>query len=150
MDFGVFGEDLLLESRMLRSCLNPTNSCTCCANGLSLVTAQRITPTRITAGIQRSMRRLRRGRGIVAGASTSTTTAFFGGELTGLPHFRQNSASSGSVAPHLLHPNRTLVGGGVVLSVGIRTGPRRHREARAIGDMSANSSTGLCGLRATP
>jgi len=76
------------------------------------------------------MRRLRRGRGIFAGASTSTTTAFFGGELTGLPHFRQNSASSGSVAPHLLHPNRTLVGGGVVLSIGIFTGPQRLKKRR--------------------
>ena len=45
------------------------------------------------------------------GGSASTTAGDFGGRLTGLPHFRQNCASSGRLAPHLLHPSRTLAAG---------------------------------------
>jgi hypothetical protein len=69
--------------------------------------------------IQRRIRRLRGGNGRLAGGKTSTTVALLAGELTGLPHLRQKSALSGKVAPHLLHPNRTLVEGGVVLFVDI-------------------------------
>src|SRR5450631_1089552 len=119
---------------MGRSCFQPTNSCTCCAPVLSLVTAHRMTPTRIASSNQRSTRRLRRGGVTSAGAGTSTTAGVFGGELTGLPHFRQNCASSGRLAPHLLHPNRTLVEDDVVLFVGILTGSRRFQiEVRTLG-----------------
>ena len=58
------------------------------------------------------------------GSNLSTTTGVLGGTLTGFPHFRQNSASSGSVAPHLAHPSRTLASGGVVLLDDILTALR--------------------------
>jgi hypothetical protein len=69
---------------------------------------------------------LGRGGGICGGGNISTAGPVLGGELTGLPHFRQNWASSGRLAPHLLHPKSTLAGGGVVLSVGILTGSPRY------------------------
>jgi hypothetical protein len=36
-------------------------------------------------------------------AAVTVLAAACGGELTGFPHFRQNCASSGNPAPHLLH-----------------------------------------------
>src|SRR6516165_3335847 len=66
-------------------------------------------------------------RFLIGGAATltgggSTLTGTLGERATALPHFRQNWASSGRVAPHLLQPTRTLVADDVVLSVGILTG----------------------------
>src|SRR6266581_2573881 len=127
---------------MVRSCFIPTKSCTNCAPGLSLVTAHNISPSKREGRIQRSRRRLRRDCGSFVGGSTCTTTGSFAGKLTGFPHFRQNSASSGRVAPHLLHPNRTLVVGGV-LFVGITTGsPHLKRSANSGEEMPADISTG--------
>src|ERR1700689_4536003 len=112
----------------MRSCLKPTNSCACCANGLSLIATHKIPATKIASRIQSTVRRLR-GGAISRAGGTSTAAAPFGGELTGLPHFRQNCASSGRLAPHLLHPNRTLAGGGVALFVDILTGSPRFRRS---------------------
>jgi hypothetical protein len=53
---------------------------------------------------------------------SSIFTGSFRGILTGLPHFRQNCASSGKVAPHLLQPRMTFVADDTVLFVGILTG----------------------------
>jgi hypothetical protein len=47
---------------------------------------------------------LRFGFGVAfVSAAALALTAGFGGEFTGLPHFKQNCASSGNAAPHLLH-----------------------------------------------
>src|SRR5579859_4070261 len=107
---------------MVRSCFNPTNSCICCAVVLSLVATHKTTPINTARTSHRIQRRLCFGGVISTAIGASATTGDFGGELTGLPHFRQNCASSGRVAPHLLHPRMTLVVGGVVLFVDIRTG----------------------------
>src|ERR1700675_829914 len=117
---------------MTRSCFNPANSCNCCAPELSLVTAHTMTPTSTASRMQRNVRRLRGGSGSFALGITSTTLGSFAGELTGLPHFRQNCASSGRVAPHWLHPNRTLVV--VVLFVGIPTGSPHLRQRCELGE----------------
>src|SRR5438477_13110520 len=71
--------------------------------------------------------RIRRGCRTTKGTD-STTSGDFGAKLTGLPHFRQNCASSGSVAPHLAHPRRTLATGGGVLFGDILTFSPRLRE----------------------
>src|ERR1022692_2143379 len=145
---------------MIRSCFHPTNSCTCCALGLSLVPAHRMTPTKTASSIQRKTRRGRRGCRI-SGGRASTTAGLLGGELTGFPHFRQNCASSGRLAPHLLHPSMTLVTGGVVLFVAILSGlrsasgsanhqahfPRRRVRisgAETPADISTGSGGGIC------
>jgi hypothetical protein len=52
---------------------------------------------------QSTIWRLRFGFGVAfVSAAALVLTAGFGGEFTGLPHFRQNCASSGNAAPHLL------------------------------------------------
>src|SRR5580698_11382524 len=119
----------------MRYCLNPTNSCTCCAKGLSLTATHRMPATKMASRIHSTGRRLRRGGAISRAGGTSTAAALFAGELTGLPHFRQNCASSGRLAPHLLHPSRTLAGGGVALFVDILTGsPRFGGSANLLGE----------------
>src|SRR5215471_2258984 len=86
-----------------------------CANGLSLVAAQRIAPKKTPTTTQSTSRPIFRRGGASSTIGSSIFTSSFGGMLTGFPHFRQNWASSGRVAPHLLHPRRTLVADYVVL-----------------------------------
>src|SRR5579864_2689439 len=86
--------------------------------------------------------RVRRGLRTARG-NVSTTTGVFGGRLTGCPHFRQYCASSGSVAPHLAHPSRTLATGGVVLLDDINTALRaQERIANIRKIFGANSAGG--------
>ena len=73
---------------MGRSCFNPRNSCICRAPVLSLVTVQRIAPSRITNSAQTSTRRLRRGGGSCAGGRSRVTGTLVGGKVTGSPQFQ--------------------------------------------------------------
>src|SRR6202049_4798530 len=98
-----------------------------------------MSPASTARSIPTMMGRLGRGCWI-SGDTPSTTAGDFGRVLTGLPHFRQYWASSGRVAPHLAHPKRTLVTGGVELLEGILTGCS-HFNRRA------NPDT-ICGARA--
>jgi hypothetical protein len=74
-------------------------------------TPQRNSPTTT----QRAMRPFLTWVGKSSTMGASIFTVSFGGRLIGLPHLRQNWASSGSVAPHLLQPRRTFVADDVVL-----------------------------------
>src|SRR5437879_1019484 len=65
------------------------------------------------------MRRFLTRGGANCTTGSSIFTGSFRGILTGLPHFRQNWASSGRVAPHLLQPRMTFVADDTVLSDGI-------------------------------
>src|SRR5436305_14098470 len=128
---------------MMRSCFSPINSCNCCASVLSLIAAQPTTPARMGSSIQSNKRRLGCRRGNEAGGNTSTTVASFNGELTDFPHFKQNCAESGKVAPHLLHPSNTFAGGSGALFVGILSGSQQSDgNANHRGEMPANISTG--------
>src|ERR1700719_1343112 len=104
--------------------------------------AHRMSPASTARSIPTMMGRLGRGCRI-SGGTSSTTAGDFGGVLTGLPHFRQYWASSGRVAPHLAHPRRTLVTGGVELLEGILTGCSHfHRSANPDKICSAHSAGG--------
>src|SRR5690348_17262953 len=52
-----------------------------------------------------------------ASSGGCATALTLGGELTGLPHCRQNCEPSGRFAPHLLHPKMTLVGGVLLVAI---------------------------------
>src|SRR5271168_1829972 len=96
-----------------------------CATGLSLVPTSTITPSnRITRRTQTKLRRFGRGRGSAGGSTTTSggtpsgwlaAAAVFAGAPTGLPHFRQNCASDGKLAPHWLHPSVAEKNGAPVL-----------------------------------
>src|ERR1700686_553072 len=106
-----------------------------------------MSPASTARSIPTMMGRLGRGCWI-SGGTSSTTAGDFGRVLTGLPHFRQYWASSGRVAPHLAHPKRTLVTGGIELLEGILTGcshfnPSANPEKIFGAHMSADISTGF-------
>src|SRR5579864_5445300 len=98
---------------------------------------QATTPNSSASKIQRKIRGLRRGW--VSLGSGPATTDSLGGMVTGLPHLRQNCASSGNAAPHLLQPRMTFVADDVV-SVGIQTlailHKRRTKQKKLLGPWS--------------
>src|SRR6202007_2032773 len=98
---------------MVWSCFHPTNSWISCANGWSPVAAHISPPTRTAKSDNATIRpvlNLRWGSGGIGFelAAGSLTPLVLAGMLTGLPHFAQNSAPSGKVAPHLLQARTAI------------------------------------------
>ncbi len=129
-----------------------------CAYGLSLVTAQRVATRNNASASPSTSRSLRFGRGTCDGNGSATAglgmAAVFAGRLTGFPHFKQNRAPSGRIAPHLLQARSTVVAGGSAAVVGhaVPTGcPHFRQNCEPSGRLAAHlvhdtAGSSPCGL----
>ncbi|SPF35951.1 hypothetical protein SBA1_1480025 [Candidatus Sulfotelmatobacter kueseliae] len=122
---------------------------------MSLDMTQTITTITAPRRIQWKIRRFCRGLGNSAGGVSTTlgrsAGALFAGELTGLPHFRQNCAPSGRLVPHLLQAKMAVAAGGAISVAGVLTGCPHFRQnwdpsGRFTAHLLHNTAGSFCSL----